>query len=59
MSIVNELMSRDGITFSEASDLVEEARGKLYKKLASGEDCYNFCEDEFGLEPDFLEELLP
>ena len=54
-------MHRDGLTAAEAAEQIREARAELWQRLEDGddqEDLYNFCEEEFGLEPDFLEELL-
>jgi hypothetical protein len=52
------LMRRDGMTELEAKDLIDEAREELYYRLGKGEDAFNICQEYFGLEPDFLMELL-
>ena len=61
-SIKTVLMRRDGIGEEEAEQLVSEAKSDLSQRLMDGEnidDIYNICSDWFGLEPDYLEELLP
>jgi len=52
------LMRRDGLTSEEAEEQISEAREELSRRLEDGEDAYDICEEEFGLEPDFLEDLL-
>lgn len=56
--IKDVLMQRDGITPEEADQAIENARDDLYDRLASGEMPYDLCEEWFGLEPDYLEELI-
>jgi hypothetical protein len=59
MSIKTVLMERDGLTEKQAQRLIEQAKDDLADKLESGEgDPYYFCEEAFGLEPDFIEELM-
>lgn len=55
------LMDRDGMTASEAADLISEARGQLQRYLTDGrmDEAEYICEEYFGLEPDYLFELLP
>lgn len=54
------LIDRDGISPEQADELIEEARHALDKYLFN--DNYskaaNICEEFFGLEPDYYEELL-
>jgi len=57
-TIKEVLMNRDGITESEADDLISNARMNLMDRIENGEDCEDFCMEEFGLEPDYLEELI-
>lgn len=57
-SIANVLIRRDSLTQEEANREVEYARKALYSMLEEGEDPSNICEDFFGLEPDYLEELI-
>jgi len=57
-SIKRTLMDRDNISSSEADNLISEARDELYNRLAEGEMPFDFCEEAFGLEPDYLEDLI-
>ena len=58
-SIQEVLMKRDGITKEEADNLVRAAKEDLIERLDEGEMPYDICEEWFGLEPDYLEQLLP
>lgn len=57
-SIANILVRRDGLTKAEAEREVEYARKTLQGMLEEGEDPFDLCEELFGLEPDYLEELI-
>ena len=57
-SIKDILIRRDGMTESEADDLINEAKEDLYERLAQGEMPEDICQEWFGLEPDFMMELL-
>lgn len=60
-SIKTILMKRDGMTETEAKDLIKEAKRDFNQRMKSGEDfddLYDFCSEWFGLEPDYLEEFL-
>ena len=60
-SLKQTLMDRDGIDETEADQLIKECRDDLYERLGSGEsftECYDICEEYFGLEPDYLMELI-
>ena len=60
--IVETLMKRDGITRSEATAIKRDASEELIEILESGggyEDACEICEEYFGLEPDYLDEILP
>ena len=54
------LMRRDGMTSVEAEELISEAMDQLQEYLAEGDidAAENICEEFFGLEPDYLMELL-
>lgn len=54
------LIERDGISEQDADELISEAKADLLNYLAEGdeESAYNICEEHFGLEPDYLMELL-
>ena len=57
-SLKETLIQRDGISASEADDLISEARNELFSRLSDGEMPFSLCEDLFGLEPDYLEDLI-
>ena len=59
-SLKEVLVRRDGITNLEAEQLIEEARADLYRMIETEEfiDDADFCIDWFGLEPDYILELL-
>lgn len=48
------LMRRDGMSADEAQDLIDEAR----ERVLEGEDPEEILHDDFGLEPDYVWELL-
>jgi len=60
-TIKQVLMRRDGFDSDEADQLIEEAREALAEYLEAGdlELAEDICAEYFGLEPDFLMELLP
>lgn len=53
--ILPVLMRRDGMSRAEAEDLIAEARKRV---LEYGEDPEEILADEFGLEPDYIYDLL-
>ena len=59
-SIKTVLMRRDGITAEEADELIDMAKESLKEHVANNDmdSAYNICQDYFGLEPDYLEELM-
>lgn len=59
-SIKQILMDRDGLSESDAISLIKEARQALQEYLQEGdqESAFYVCEEWFGLEPDYLHELL-
>ena len=61
-SIVKTLMKRDGISRSEAEAIKRDAKAELEEILENGgglEEAYDICYDYFGLEPDYLDEIMP
>lgn len=52
--IVRVLMERDGVEIGEAQEMLEEAR----KLVREGADPEEVLADEFGLEPDYVFDLL-
>jgi len=57
-TIKQVLMNRDGMSASEADELITEARANMYERLANGEMPEDICEEWFGLEPDYIFELI-
>jgi hypothetical protein len=57
-SLVETLMDRDNISRTEAQKLENEARTEMIRRIDEGEDTWDICEEYFGLEPDYLEDLL-
>ena len=59
-SLKQTIMDRDGISADEADDLIEEATDTLHSYIESGdsEAAENICEEYFGLEPDFLLDMI-
>ena len=54
-------MRRDGIDEEDAQQQIDEAKELLREYLEDDdqESAYNICEECFGLEPDYLMELMP
>lgn len=48
------LMTRDGMSLSEAKEAIQEAR----QRIAEGEDPEEILYEEFGLEPDYVFDLI-
>ncbi len=48
------LIRRDGCSSTEAVELIQEARQRVY----DGEDPEEVLQEEFGLEPDYIFDLL-
>jgi polyhydroxyalkanoate synthesis regulator phasin len=57
-NLVDTLVERDGITKEEAEKQVADVRESLMERLADGEMPDDICEEEFGLEPDYLMDLI-
>ena len=54
-SLKQVLMRRDGLTDEEAAELIDEARNRVYE----GDDPEEILYEEFGLEPDYIFDILP
>jgi len=54
------LMRRDGMTEDEAEDAIFDAKEQLQEYLETGdiEAAEEICASEFGLEPDYIHELI-
>ena len=57
-SIKQVLMRRDKMTAEEAEDLIREAKQDLLYRLDAGEYPDDICAEWFGLEPDYIMELI-
>ena len=57
-SIKKILMERDGMSEKEADDLISNARADMNDRLANGEMPDDICEEWFGLEPDYIMDLI-
>ena len=60
MSIKQILIQRDGLSAEEAEELIDDARDDMNYRLENGDldGAYRVCQDHFGLEPDYLDELM-
>ena len=58
--ILKHLMRHDKMSEEEALELIEDAKDDLNARLNgdSPEDPFEICSDWFGLEPDYLHELI-
>ena len=61
-SIKTVIMRRDGISSEEADELIQGAKAELEEVIDNGGDILDAEEvvkDWFGLEPDYLMEIMP
>jgi hypothetical protein len=60
LSIAKVLIERDGLTEAEAKERIEEAREALHSYIEAGNlfDAEEVCSEYFGLEPDYIDELM-
>ena len=56
--LVRAVMDSLDYTKDEAEEAVNRAREELMDRLAVGDYPYDICEEHFGLEPDYLEDLI-
>ena len=59
-SIKQVLISRDGLSEQEADKLISEAAEQMHRYLIQGDldSAYHICQEYFGLEPDYLTQLI-
>ena len=59
-SIKSIIMARDGLTESEADDLIAQAQEAFdhYVSENNFDSAQNVCMEFFGLEPDYLDEFM-
>ena len=56
--IMQVLMRRDGLSQQEATEQITEAREAVMDAFESGEDVEEVFMDLFGLEPDYLIDII-
>ena len=56
--IIKVLMERDELSQQEATKQFNDAQDEFQERLGNGENVYDFCSEYFGLEPDYLMDLL-
>jgi hypothetical protein len=57
-TILNILMVRDGMSKREALSLIDEARVELQRRIAENDYPEEICQEYFGLEPDYIFDLI-
>ena len=57
-TIKQVLMRRDNMSEEAAEELILQAKDDLDERLINGETPDNICEEWFGLEPDYIFDLL-
>jgi len=57
-SIKQVLMKRDNMSSKAANELIRLAREEFESRMESGEDASDICEEYFGLEPDYIYDLI-
>ncbi len=59
-SLKETIMARDGHTSEEADSLIKEATDALFEyiEVSDNDSAENVCEEYFGLEPDYVEDLI-
>ena len=57
-TIKEVLMKRDGLTGKQAQTLIDQAREELSELLDAGEIPQDFCLEWFGLEDDYIFDIL-
>ena len=55
LSILEVIMRRDGLSKEEAQDMIDDAKSMV----EAGADPEELCYTEFGLEPDYMWDLMP
>ena len=59
MSIKQVLMHRDNMSEQDALQLIADCKLDLQERLDNGEYPDDICQEWFGLEPDYLYEIIP
>ncbi len=60
MGIKEIIMKRDGLSEADADDAIASAKTDLQDMIEAGDtmEAMDVCQDHFGLEPDYIEELM-
>ncbi len=60
-TIEEVLVKRDGMSMADAKDYVDQCREELNERIEDGDfiDAMDICAEYFGLEPDYLDQLIP
>ena len=58
MTLKQIIMRDEGLTSDQADKRLEQARRDIMERIECGELSFDFMEEEFGLEPDYLDDLL-
>ena len=58
-TIKEVLIERDGMSPNNADELIKQATQDLNERLLNGEMPFDICEEWFGLDADYIDELLP
>ena len=51
-------MTRDGMSEHQAEEAIAECKADLLERIEDGEMPFDICAEYFGLEPDYLMELI-
>ena len=52
------LIKRDGLSNDEADEVIRQARIELNERIINNEEYDYFMEEEFGLEPEYIFDLI-
>ena len=58
LSLKQIIMRDEGLTSEEADKRIQQARTEIMQRIEGGELPFDFMEEQFGLEPDYLDDLL-
>lgn len=57
-SIKHVLMDRDNMSEEDADNLINQAASDLDYRISIGQMPFAICQEWFGLEPDYIDDLL-
>jgi hypothetical protein len=58
LDLVKAVMQTQDMTEAEAKEDIKEATQELKERCGNGEMPFDFCEERWGLEPDYLEFMI-